>query len=280
MKKKNETARIILIGILSIAVTLLTIFIFSNATLKKHLQDEQIKSESILSEKLLLDKTIASLKADLVKLKGRNTYLDKVVYEMSGKLARKETEVKQLIAQKASVPELKKKISELEDLKAQLKNELAQQYLMTNQLQAENDKMRKENDQLQSTNAILKSLVADNYRVEAVKGKKEKLTSFARRTDKLIVSFDLPENCGDAISFKIVTPEGLELNSSDNKSMSMAIINNQPNFLACVDETMLIFNSQRVEMYYKPEKKLTKGIYRFNIYNEGKYLGSSQLRLK
>jgi hypothetical protein len=280
MNKKNGTMGVILIGALGIVITLVTIFVFSNASLKKHLQNEQIKSESLLSEKLLLDKTIVALKADLNNLKGRNTHLDKVIADITGKLTRKESEVQQLIAQKSSTAELKKKITELENLKSQLNEELAVLYLKTNRLNDEKDILQKENEQLNATNALLKSLVADNYRIEAVKGKKEKLTSIARRTDKLMVSFDLPDNCGDAVTFKIITPEGLELSSTDHNSMSMVIHDNSLNYLTSTDENTLTFNTKRVEMVYKPETKLIKGIYRFNVYNEGNYLGSTQLRLK
>ncbi len=39
-------------------------------------------------------------------------------------------------------------------------------------------------------------------------------------------------------------------------------------------------NTKRAELIYKADQKLTRGIYRFNVYNGKKYMGSMQLRLK
>ncbi len=38
--------------------------------------------------------------------------------------------------------------------------------------------------------------------------------------------------------------------------------------------------TQRVQMSYNANDKLTKGVYVFQVYNKDKFLGSTQLRLK
>jgi hypothetical protein len=38
--------------------------------------------------------------------------------------------------------------------------------------------------------------------------------------------------------------------------------------------------SKRAELVYKPEQKLSRGIYRFQVYDGDNYMGSVQLKLK
>ncbi len=287
MNYRIETKKAIMITLLTVIVTIATLFILSNVSLKKQLRDEQIRSEAILSEKLLLDKSIAEIKADMASLKGKNHQLDKILAQTSTKLANKEAEVRRLLSERVSLAELKQKVSELETLRAQLNNEIAALAAKSNLLLTENEvlnnklaMLQQQNTKLDSDNTILKAMVADNYRIEAVKGRNDKLTSVARRTDKLIVSFDLPGDVNDNISFKVLTPAGEEFSSTNHPYASIILIDNTNNYIASIDEKTMAFNPKRVEMIFKPEHRLQRGIYRFNVYNEDNYLGSTQLRLK
>ena len=236
MNYRIETKKAVLITLLTVIVTIAALFVLSNVSLKKQLRNEQIRSESILSEKLLLDKNIAEIKADMASLKGKNYRLDKVLAQTSTKLINKEAELRRLLSERVSLAELKKKVSELEAIRIQLNNEIAALTAKSTMLLTENDvmnnklaKLQHENNQLDSDNAILKAMVADNYRIEAVKGRHEKLTLIARKTDKLIVSFDLPSDVNDNISFKVLTPSGEEFSSTDYPSASLIIIDNTNN---------------------------------------------------
>lgn len=282
---RNQAA---LIAAAAILLILGGYFVFRNMTLTNQLEKEKIRSETLLSEKLNLDKTIEKNKKDLADLQGKNSQLDKIVRETSLKLDQKESEIRKLLAENASIADLRKKNSELEAIRRELENNIKGLNLSMEELLAESRQYNKELEALKSSNtvlsehnAILEALLADNYRVEALRGRNEKLTVMARRTDKLMVSFELPSDVGDALSFRILTPGGEEISSADNVSASMTFQDVNKNFLASISGTAAgDKNATRAELKYEPESKLAKGIYRFSLYNGKDYLGSTQVRLK
>jgi chromosome segregation ATPase len=288
MENTNKKTSIVLIGALAALLILSASFFIINASLKKQLGDQKIKSEKLLSEKLKLDESLKELKADMSALTGKNARLDKLLGEAKKKLQKKEAEIKRLIAENATVGELRAQVRELELLREQLTRDIANLNINLAQLSDDNARLndllartKNENELLAFDNTILRAMVADNYRIEALKGKHEKLTINARKTDKLLVSFDLPSDVGRNLYFKVNTPQGDEFSSRTDLSATINIVENNDRLLASANsEAGGSIGSKRVEMIYKPNKKLTKGVYRFNVYNDNSYLGSTQLRLK
>jgi chromosome segregation ATPase len=278
----------VLIGALAALLILSASFFIINASLKKQLGDQKIKSEKLLSEKLKLDQSIKELKVDMSALTGKNARLDKLLGEANRKLQKKEAQIKRLIAENATVGELRAQVRELELLREQLTRDIANLNINLAQLSDDNVRLnelltrsKNENELLTFDNTILKAMVADNYRIEALKGRHEKLTINARKTDKLLVSFDLPLDAGRNLYFKVNTPQGEEFSSRTDLSAIINIVENNDRLLASANsEAGGSIGTKRVEMIYKPNKKLTKGVYRFNVYNDNSYLGSTQLKLK
>jgi DNA repair exonuclease SbcCD ATPase subunit len=288
MENYNKKNSIVLIGALITLLTLSVAFFVVNTSLKRQLGDQKIKSEKLLSEKLKLDKSIKELRIDMSALTGKNAKLDKLLTEANKKLQNKEAEIKRLVAENATVGELRAQVRELELLREQLNKDIAGLNLSITQLSDANASLneflaraKNENEILAIDNTILKAMVADNYRIEALRGKHEKLTINARKTDKLLVSFDLPSDVGKNLYFKVKTPQGDEFSSKNDLSAIINIVENNDGLLASASSDVIgSIGTKRVEMIYKPNKKLTKGVYRFNVYNENSYLGSTQLRLK
>lgn len=288
MKIQIDKTQTVFITVMAVALILAGSLFYSNRSLKDQLQKEKIRSEALVSETLNMDKAIEKFKKDLNSLKGKNTELDKVVKQTSDQLAKKEAAIKKLMAENASLADLKIKNEELETLRKKLEDKIAKMNLDMDQLIAENKEfneklssVKTENESLAVHNALLEAMLADNYRVEALKGKHDKLTVVARRTDKLMVSFDIPSEIGQEMFFKIKTPKGDELSSKDDKSASIKFINQNTNLMASLTgsssgSTM----TKRAELVYKPDQKLTKGIYGINVYNGNDYVGSIQVRLK
>lgn len=281
-----KTKQIALIAGLALAIVLSGIFFVSNKSLKKDLTNEKIKSEALLSEKLALDKSIASFKNELKSMKGKNAQLDKKITEINQQLDKKQSEVKKLMADNASLNVLKTKVKELEALKNKLNEELYALQMTYENLKFDNISMndqltalKSEKEQLVITNTILAAIAGNNYRIEAVRGKSDKLTVNARRAQKLIVTFDLPNDVSNNISFKLVTPDGNTFTSENNESAIINITENSDNFYASIEE-MEQKGTKRVELIYKPKEKLNKGVYEFEIYKETTYIGSTQLRLR
>lgn len=284
MRKTNK--KIALIGIILLLTATLGILVVSNKTLKKDIKNEKIKSEALLSEKLALDKSIAKFRSELNAMQGKNSVLDKKLAEMNQKLSKKESELRKVIAENNSLQKLKIKNAELDELKNKLNAELTGLMQKYDNLKLENSKITKElaevnikKEQIIVNNTILKALAGNNYRIEAVRGKKDKLTVNAKRTQKLLVNFDLPNDVVNDINFKLITPDGKELESKGNSTASINILDNNDHFLASINEGSNV-GTKNVELVYKPNEKLVKGIYKFDVYNNGTYIGSTQLRLQ
>jgi len=260
-----------------------------NTNLKKSLSAEKERTEYLLSQKMQLDESLKLSKKDVSELKGKNNSLETMITETNRKIVQKNAEINQLRAQNASVKDLEKKIGELESLKNQLNSEIAGLNKSLAKAKADNLKLNdkiasaaRTNKELSSDNSILSSLLSDNYRVEALRGKNEKLTVLARRTDKLLVSFDLPDNIvSNDVYFQIMTPQGEEYSSNKDLATSINFYENPEGLIASTDQSDFGYSwNRRIEMSYMPKQKLTRGIYQFNLYNQDRFLGSFQLRLK
>ena len=288
MKTQITKTQSVLLTVTAAALILSGFIFYTNRSLKDRLHKEKTRSETLLSEKLNFEKSIDKFKKDLASLQGNNAQLDKVVKETSNKLAKKESEIRKLMAENASLADMKKKNAELEALRKKLNEEIASLNLNMDQLIAENKQfseqfasMKTENESLAFHNALLEAMLADNYRIEALRGKHDKLTVAARRTNKLMVSFDIPSEVGQELYFKIVAQDGKELSSKNDESATIKFYDLDKNLMVnLMGSASGSQKAKRAELIYKPDQKLTKGIYRFNVYNGKDYMGSIQLRLK
>ena len=282
LKMKN------LVPLMLTAAVIFSAYLFLNKhSLQTKLSDEKTKSEKLVSEKLKLDKSIALFQTELSELKGKNKQLDKIIADSNMKILKKNQEIDQLLVQNASIPELKKKLAELEQLKNQLAGSLNDANLIVAQLKGANERLSQQletalnsNREINNDIAVLKAINSDNYRTEAVKGKKDKLTINARKTDKISVSFDIPSSVGKDVFFKMVMPNGKELSSLQDFAAKVVFEENGDALIASANSFMGGEGTQRVQMTYNANDKLTKGVYVFQVYNKDKFLGSTQLRLK
>lgn len=287
MKTNVSNKKAIASGILVVAIIVATVLVFANKSLNKKLADEKLKSEILLSEKLSMDKLVSKYQDDLKNLGDKNKMLDKMTADANMEVLSKNKEIEKLRAERQSARNFQKKIDELALQNHELNKELKGANKSLADANAANTILNKQlasasaaNTGLVSDNSILKAIISDNYRTEAFRGKREKLTVNAKKTDKLLVSFDMSDVYGEKIYFKIVTPEGNEFHSNKDLAANMTITSNGDGLLAGDINAAGPAATKRVEMTYHPLQKLSKGIYQFNIYNEDRFLGSTQLRLK
>lgn len=288
MKTKIQYQELIIGSTLCIAIIFAGYFFYSKTKLQNKLSDEKLRTEMLLSEKLRLDKAVAKYQNDITDFQRKTTNLTSTIAEANRNISLKNDEINRMRAEAVSSKELQKKINELEILKQQLNQDIEKANKLLVDATNENSKLNnllsssaKSNENLLSDNSVLKALFSDNYRTEALRGRNEKLTVNAKRTNKLMVSFDLPGNMGNDVYFKVVTPEGKELSSNKDLAATIQITENGDGLLASTSQTTIgSAGAKRVEMAYKPTQKLTKGVYQFNLYNKDRLLGSTQMRLK
>jgi predicted RNase H-like nuclease (RuvC/YqgF family) len=286
METKISKSKIILASVMALLIVIAGIFYSAKISSDKNLNKEKIKNEALLSEKIKLDEMVNSQKKENTLLVGKNAQLDRILFANTKEIEKKEQEIKRLYAANSSISSLKQKIAELEALKNKLNTDIDQLNAANNVLTSENTLLSEqlkssqtENNALAINNSILRALVADNYRVEATKGRNNKLTLNAKRTNQLTVSFDLPADATENLHFKVIAPDGKEY-ASINDASAFIKVSDSNNLLASTDNIISDISTRHTEMVYKPTMKLQKGVYKFNIYNKNDYLGSTQLRLK
>jgi hypothetical protein len=256
-----------------------------NNSLEAGLQEEKLKSEALLSEKLLLEKDIQKFKDQLFKLRDENGQLDDLVKGTSAKLKSQESEYNRMKKENASLGQIRKQRQELQALKNQLENELTTLRTSYAALEEKNNELNNTVAFLQERNKILiddmnKAMFAalDQSQIQAVRGKSEKLTIRAKRTKKLIATFEVPANLKN-LSFRIADSKGGIL-TSEQGTIAFTSLPSEKSFTASADRETEGNKLQKVEMVYIPKEKLNTGVYTVEILNENLYVGSLKVKLK
>ncbi|MEX1241830.1 MAG: hypothetical protein WEB30_19060 [Cyclobacteriaceae bacterium] len=256
-----------------------------NSSLEAGLQDQKLKSEALLSEKLLLEKDIQKMKDQLFALKGQNLDLDNLLKNASSKLENQESEYNRMKKENTSLAQIKKQREELSALRNQLENELQNLKSEYADLEARNEELSSVVASLQDRNRILTDdlnraafAAVDQSQIQALRGKSEKLTVSAKRTRKLIASFEVPASLKN-LSFRIRDSKGNTLDQNHGTIASTSVPSDK-NLTASIDSEVLGNRLQKVEMVYIPKEKLKTGLYTVEILNENLHVGSLKVKLK
>jgi DNA repair exonuclease SbcCD ATPase subunit len=255
-----------------------------NSSLEEGLQKEKLHAESLLSEKLLLEKDIQKFKDQLLSLKDKNRELDNVVRSTSARLEQQDAEYRRMKKENTSLAQIKKQRQELIALQSQLQNELQTLRSSYSDLESKNNELATTVASLQERNKILADdlnramfAAVDQSQIHAVKGKKERLTVRAKRTKKLIASFEVPANLKN-LSFRIADSKGNALGTNDG-TIAFNAVPSENNYLASTDSEAQGNKLQKVEMVYIPREKLKTGVYTVEILNENLHVGSVKVKL-
>ncbi len=287
MKTKLKNEKLIVTG--SLVLLFLTLagigfYFASNKKLTKDLNNEKLRSEMILSEKVSLDKEILYFKNQLSALKGTNHEMDQIIAQISQKLTLKESELSKIKRENGSIKSLKKQLDEIGKLKIDLDTQVAALNESVKKLNSDKDDLSKtiaalkaENQELAENNRIMSSLKADNYLVQSTRGK-NKLTVKARRTNKIAVSLKVPANMIENLNFNIIKPNGVIV-KGDDKGLAVRTIDDDDQLLVSIynDEIKV---SKSIEFSYTPKEKLKPGVYKIEMYNGEKYIGSCNVKLR
>ncbi|MDP2336447.1 MAG: hypothetical protein Q8N05_08370 [Bacteroidota bacterium] len=270
--------------ILIVALIGAGLFYNSNRSLTKNLNNEKLKSEMMLSEKLALQKEIETFKSQINSLSGKNTELDGLLAQTSQKLSEKEAQLSRIVRENGNIKTLKKELAELSQMKKDFESQVLALNESIEKLNAEKNalnqtiaSLQEENKQLTVNLEILSSMTADNYLVETTK-RKDRLTVVAKRAKKMTVSFKVPENIVEDISFKIIKPDGKMVEGKD-KGIAYSVVNSDEGLTASLSGGAIKV-SRKIEMIWEPKEKQKPGIYQIEMYNGEKYIGSCNVKLR
>ena len=286
---------------LLLAGAIITTLFFSKAnnSLKEQLSTEKLNSEKLLSEKLELkknvdraNKDIDQFKTDINILQGTNTRLDLLLAESRKSLSEKLAEINRLQEANADKKVIEKELVELRNIKqhyerqiaamsSQLKTVTADDSALTeknNALRERVGTLEMQNRELAANNELLKIMAADNYLIDGTRGSKDKPTLIARKTNKLVLSFVVPEDLSPNLRFNIISPDGVAIDETDiHITTTLLTPDENPKVVGTANGGVKLGKSIRME--YNPRRKFSRGIYKIEVFNNENYMGSCQVRL-
>jgi chromosome segregation ATPase len=263
----------------------------NNRSLSNQIKNEKLNSEVLLQNKILLLNEVDQFNNQINSLLGKNAELDQILSETSQKLSQKENEINKIVRENANIKMLKQQLSELNKMKSEFESQLVALNGTISKLNSEKEAMNKslallqeENKQLSTNLAILSAMTADNYLVETTKRKNlirksEQLTVVGKRARKMAVSFKIPENVAESISFKVTKPDGKQVEGKE-QGITHHVIENEDDILMASESSDVIKVSKKIEMVYQPKEKLKAGIYKIEMYNGKSYIGSCNVKLR
>jgi myosin heavy subunit len=289
METNNQkTTTYVLTGIIAVLVIGLFLAIGSNVKNKKNLRAEKLTSSANLFEKQKVDGNLEKLKTDLSELQKQYDANNNLLSESTLKIAENEKRINSLSGQNRSLIVSKKELEELKKTKEELEKEYSK-------LKSDNDRLLSQGRDLQNSLKTLetekndlsaqldkaKMYNTDNFLVTASKGKKkEKIVVVASRAKKLNMTFEVPQNLTETISFKIVTPAGTTINP-DDKSVSWYFPLSSRDFTASLSAVSGEFEqSRQVVLNYTSKVKLIKGEYKIQILSNGNNIGNCRFMLR
>lgn len=281
-ERYNKTTRIVTatsVALLILAGIYMTAQKGHQSRLENHLNEERLKSESLLAEKLSLEKEIYNLKADIIDLRVKNDGTDGRLKSALSDLEAVELELQKSKKQHTSIAQLKKQQQELIKVRDNLQRQIADSEKLIIQIQDRNSELEQENALQAEQNRILVSEMAmlnrtsiDNISVQ-VRKSNNKLTVKARRAKKLVVEVDVAINAVD-IDFKVINSHGREIEMSDDEKKVSPVDSKKQSIL----NASLLNNRpvKRVQLIYIPHKRLASGSYTILVRTDSITIGTVQ----
>ncbi len=288
MKNKIEKSKLVAALVTIVLFGALASSLIYNSNLKNRLTHQESVTGDVLAQKQMLENEMTDYKMRVHSLSGKNAEMNDLMSKKEKELALKEAEIKKLIKNNADANALKKQLADVKKMKADMEIQVDALNLTVSKLKNENQDLAKQVKSLKSDNEmlaknikILSSMNTDNMIADALKRKDAKNTVFARKANKLYVSFNLTQDVASNVKFKVTTPSG-KVVVTEQDGLTYKLVDIQSEVLtADASGSVAIGNPmKKIEMVYKPKEKLKSGTYTIGIYNGDTYLSSCQIRLR
>ena len=248
------------------------------------LNEGKLANELLLAEKLQLEKRLIDLNVRLQHEQEDLATSEHSVRDLQRKVDAAIARSKGLEGAARKSKNLANEVAELRTLEQRMQARLQEAINNEQDLQSQLAKMTQERDDLAAEFEDHKASaqMVNNAEVDALRGKKGRLTVVARRAKEIRMAFDLPQSMAPDASFKIIAPDGRNYAGADPAiSMSMDEVENEP--IASIDmmpDTPLGDRAARVHLKFAPKEKLIPGTYRIDVMAGGGYLNTVLLNLR
>lgn len=304
-KTENKTLKNIIIGALSVVLVSMGGYMYYDKTNStKALEQKEIKIAAVTEEKSVVQSSFDASLARLDSMATVTTSLQSQLSEKSNHIAKDKEEIRKILNNKnATVKELAKaksliaglneKISGMEQDIAKLT--LENQGLNQDKIALTADKEKLTQDltvtttrkvELEKTVDIASTLNASNILITPVNIKKngrEKVSSTAKRVDKLVVSFDVANRIIQTgttdVYVVVVGPDGNAINNATQATF-LSREEGDKFYTAKVPVDLETAKVKNVAFTFAPGANFQKGNYKIQIYQNGFLIGESTRELK
>lgn len=296
-------------GLFIAAVIAIIFLLFNRHSVSNNLEATSAERDSLLIARNNLERELDSLSTAFQTALTENDSLRGSMSDMEKLIAEKDALVQKIRAQSSnSTTAIRREINQLRQIRGELEGAMAELQAENEVLRADNQRLTDENTQLTTEKGQLTTQVADMqkfnstlqdqvakltragvkasaFRVD-VERRSDKLTTKARRTREIGITFDLidlpDEFQGTHTLYLVLTDVNGALLPSNgtNAKASIPTPNGTPlEIVAQQAKEVDLGASQRLSFTYPIEEKLKAGTYVATVYADFGILGSSSFRL-
>ncbi len=302
--RNSRTYSIVVTVLLVLAAILGFVFWQKSKGYQEEKEKEQTERQNLETEKVNIERELDSLANAYAVARTENENLQGRLTSTAELIAQKENTIRQIKQTSAKdIQGLKDQVAALQKTKIEYETIISTLRSENEQLRNENERLTGENEELKGTNTALSGQVQDlakqleeqirktqsatfkatSFRVTTSR-KTDKLTTKARRTREIDVSFDLadvPEPfLGPQKLYMSITDEKGNPIVSDNPVKATVYAPTGPvEIIAQQVKAAVLENTQRMSFHYKFDERLKSGNYVVAIYCDKGLLGASSFRL-
>jgi predicted nucleic acid-binding Zn-ribbon protein len=305
--KKPRDSKSLIIGLLIAAIVILSgFFIFDHSKSNENLKAQQTEVAKVTSEKSNIQSSFDASLARLDSMQTSNADLNGKLTASNAEIAKMKSEIRSILHKKnVSASEL----SKARDLIAKLNGQITDLQAQIAMLSQQNDSLKQNvvvlttqnqtlSHNLDSTHVVTQNLEkkvdiastlnASNISITPVKVKnngKEKISTVAKRVDKLLVSFDVNNRIiqpGTTDLYVIVTgPDGKPVTTPNTLGNTFITRDSSSKtFTAKLPVDLETAKSKNVQFAFSPSGHFQQGNYTIQIYQNGFLIGQKTRELK
>ncbi len=285
-KKRSTTVLMIVIGLLTVAMTVLGIKLYQNS--QKYNEERQL----IVEEKMDLEKQLNNMILEYDDLKTENDSINSLLVSEQDKIKRllkiDASNAQKIIMYKKELGTLREvmrsyivQIDSLNTRNRELTEENIQVRTQLAQVEQDRDVLTKEKEDLSSQVAVASVLNAKNIIAEGL-NRRSKPNEKSHKIEKIRVCFTIRENPivkpGNKIIYmQVIRPDDVVLTTGGS---TMIEINGEQ--IVFTEYRELEYENKDIDMciFWDKTEELIPGTYTVNLYSEGSPIGSTTLDLK
>ena len=304
--KKTKNSKNIIIGVLIAAVIAMGGYLaYDKKKDNQVIQKQEAQMASVSDEKSDIQKNFDASLARLDSMTGINGKLQSQLSEKNTEIAKVKTEIRSILnksnATTAELARAKELVASLNGKISSLQADVARLTLENKSLNEEKvvliaDKTKLTSDleattvvklELEKKVDVASTLNASNITITPINVKsngKEKVSSVAKRVDKLVVSFDVDNRIAQTgstdVYVLVIGPDGNPITPETSGGIFTTRENGEKAFTAKLPVDVETAKRKNVEFAFAPGTNFQKGNYTIQIYQNGFLIGEGTRELK